>query len=80
MYPRLAALDPKVPLTVLYGGESWVATISQQDYETTANRTPDSYTKVQVIPNAGHHLYVDQSEEFNKEILSACKFSDEVKH
>ena len=34
------------------------------------------YTRVRVIPDAGHHVYSDQSEEFNKEVSAACDWSD----
>ena len=35
------------------------------------------YTRVQAIPDAGHHVYSDQSEEFNKEVNAACDWSEE---
>ena len=30
---RLSKLDPAVPVTALYGGDSWVTTIAQEDFE-----------------------------------------------
>ena len=30
---RLSKLDPSVPVTALYGGDSWVTTIAQEDFE-----------------------------------------------
>ncbi len=51
MFERLDALSPAVPLTAVYGGESWVSTISREDFVDKTNRAdlPDSYTDVRVI-------------------------------
>lgn len=32
----------------------------------------------QVISGAGHHVYADKSEIFNKHVLEACIFSDNI--
>ena len=33
LIPRLSGLDPAVPVTALYGGDSWVTTIAQEEFE-----------------------------------------------
>ena len=75
MFPRLAKLDPNIPVTALYGGNSWVSSISEDDFVNTANRET-SYTRVKIIENASHHVYADQVVEFNREVLDACNISE----
>lgn len=40
------------------------------------------YTRIimQVITGAGHHVYADKSEIFNKYVLEACALSDSIPH
>ncbi|CAB3229042.1 unnamed protein product [Arctia plantaginis] len=74
MVGRIDQLDPKLPITVLYGSRSWVDNSTGQvltDQRTTAN------TYVQVINGAGHHVYLDKPEQFNKYVLEACARSDD---
>jgi len=75
MFPRLSGLDPDVPVTALYGGESWVTTIGQEEFE-AVREGRGRYTRVKAIPNAGHHVYADQNEDFNKEVNAACEWSE----
>lgn len=35
---------------------------------------------LQVITGAGHHVYADRSETFNKYVLEACALSDSIPH
>jgi len=70
MLPRLAGLDPAIPATLLYGAHSWI------DYRTgdrvRAARGPDAPTHVEVIPDAGHHIYADQTDLFVAAVLRAA--------
>jgi hypothetical protein len=36
---------------------------------------PGLYTKICLVQGAGHHVYA-QAEEFNYQVLNACKVSD----
>lgn len=36
------------------------------------------FTKFQVISGAGHHVYADKSETFNRHVLEACQYSDSI--
>ncbi|XP_051171116.1 (Lyso)-N-acylphosphatidylethanolamine lipase isoform X2 [Leptopilina boulardi] len=72
---RMDKLDAEIPMTLIYGSRSWVdnsaGEIIKQSRET-------SYVNVQVISGAGHHVYADKSEIFNKHVLEACIFSDNI--
>lgn len=35
---------------------------------------------MQAITGAGHHVYADKSEIFNKYVLEACNLSDSIPH
>ncbi|XP_012284163.1 protein ABHD4 [Orussus abietinus] len=66
---RIDKLDPDIPMTLLYGSRSWIENAG----ETIKQSRPYSYVNVQVISGAGHHVYADKSETFNKYVLEACK-------
>ncbi|XP_026321021.1 1-acylglycerol-3-phosphate O-acyltransferase ABHD5 isoform X1 [Hyposmocoma kahamanoa] len=74
MVHRLDKLDPNLPVTVLYGARSWVDNTTGQVL--TEQRRSDK-TYVQVINGAGHHVYLDKPELFNKYVLEACSRFDE---
>ncbi len=50
MFDRLESLDARVPLTAVYGGESWVSTISKEDFvdKTKREGVKEAYTNVRV--------------------------------
>ncbi|KAG7207862.1 hypothetical protein KM043_009461 [Ampulex compressa] len=70
---RMDKLDPEIPITLLYGSRSWV---DNSAGETIKQSRLSSYVNVQVITGAGHHVYADKSEIFNKYVLEACALSD----
>lgn len=37
-----------------------------------------TWTSVQVVSGAGHHVYADKPEAFNQIVLDACNYSDGV--
>uniref|UniRef100_A0A2A4JYT1 1-acylglycerol-3-phosphate O-acyltransferase ABHD5 n=1 Tax=Heliothis virescens TaxID=7102 RepID=A0A2A4JYT1_HELVI len=74
MVRRVDELDPALPITVLYGSRSWVDNSSGQVL--LEHRGPTN-TYVQVINGAGHHVYLDKPELFNKFVLEACVRADE---
>ena len=71
MLPRIRDLDPKLPLSVFYGGDSWMSQIDEETFSQTRKIDPnaDSFTRVHVIPHAGHHVYAEQSKIFNTLVL-----------
>ncbi|OXU28088.1 hypothetical protein TSAR_013887 [Trichomalopsis sarcophagae] len=71
---RIDQLDHKIPVTLLYGSRSWVDNTAG---ETIKRVRSSSYVNVQIITGAGHHVYLDKSEIFNKYVLEACKIIDQ---
>ena len=74
MLPRLAGLDSKVPLTALYGADSWITPISQEEFQTVRG-TSQTFSEMKIINDAGHHVYANPK-EFNSYVTSACQYSD----
>uniref|UniRef100_A0A914Q397 Uncharacterized protein n=1 Tax=Panagrolaimus davidi TaxID=227884 RepID=A0A914Q397_9BILA len=70
MLNRITQMDPKVPISFLFGSRSWVS--SSSGYKVQEER-PQSYVDVNIISNAGHHVYADNQEEFNSVIRNICK-------
>ncbi|XP_047518113.1 (Lyso)-N-acylphosphatidylethanolamine lipase isoform X1 [Pieris napi] len=73
MVRRVDKLHPALPVTVLYGSRSWVDNTTGQQL---AQHRPDSDTNVQVINGAGHHIYLDKPDLFNKYVNEACARAD----
>ncbi|XP_037294955.1 1-acylglycerol-3-phosphate O-acyltransferase ABHD5 [Manduca sexta] len=74
MVKRIDQLDPALPITVLYGSRSWVDNSTGQ---VLSENRPNSKTYVQSINGAGHHVYLDKPDLFNKFVLEACARADE---
>lgn len=70
---RMDKLKPEVPITLLYGSRSWV---DNSAGEVIKQSRSSSYVNVQVISGAGHHVYADKSDTFNKYVLEACTLTD----
>lgn len=75
MLPRLADLDTNIPLTALFGADSWITAISEEQF--CQVRPNGIYTKSRLIEDAGHHVYANPV-VFNMQVLRACKFSDNM--
>ncbi|XP_026740866.1 1-acylglycerol-3-phosphate O-acyltransferase ABHD5 isoform X4 [Trichoplusia ni] len=73
MMRRLDQLDPALPITVLYGSRSWVDNSSGQ---VILEHRGHTNTYVQVINGAGHHVYLDKPDLFNRFVLEACARAD----
>ncbi|XP_022912596.1 (Lyso)-N-acylphosphatidylethanolamine lipase-like [Onthophagus taurus] len=74
MINRIDKLSPKVPITLLYGSRSWVDNTAA---EIVKEKRPDCFVQSFVIPGAGHHVYADKAEVFNKYVLEACRMADD---
>ncbi|CAK1550738.1 unnamed protein product [Leptosia nina] len=74
MVRRVDKIHPDLPVTVLYGSRSWVDNSTGQ---LLTEHRPNSTTYVQVINGAGHHIYLDKPDLFNKYVIEACARADE---
>lgn len=58
-----------IPVTFIYGGKTWMRT----DYgDIIKESRPNSYTNIEFVDNAGHHVYADNADDFNTYTLNAC--------
>ncbi|XP_035795733.1 (Lyso)-N-acylphosphatidylethanolamine lipase-like [Anopheles albimanus] len=69
MLKRIDQIDPSIPMTFIYGSESW---IDLEAGEITKAKRANSFVEVKIIENASHHLYADFPEIFNKHVNDAC--------
>ena len=68
---RIKDLDKNLPITVLYGKDSWVADLF--DLRSLKSELLDHcYCSAKIIYNAGHHVYSDNFNDFNRYVNSAC--------
>ncbi|XP_012540382.1 (Lyso)-N-acylphosphatidylethanolamine lipase isoform X1 [Monomorium pharaonis] len=72
---RMDKLNENIPITLLYGSRSWV---DNSAGETIKLHRSSSYVNVQVITGAGHHVYADKSDIFNKYVMEACALTDSI--
>ncbi|XP_060572020.1 (Lyso)-N-acylphosphatidylethanolamine lipase-like isoform X2 [Ruditapes philippinarum] len=63
MIQRIADIDKNLPITFIYGSRTWMDREcgNQSRYLRTESRVD-----VEIIVGAGHHVYADRSENFNK--------------
>lgn len=76
MIHRIGGLDNNIPMTMIHGSESWID--YSTSYETKYMRSgTGSYVDVEIIPEAGHHVYADQPDAFNLVVDKICRKEDE---
>ncbi|XP_055679992.1 (Lyso)-N-acylphosphatidylethanolamine lipase isoform X1 [Lutzomyia longipalpis] len=73
MIHRMKDLDKDVPITMMYGSRSWVDRASGDSIKLSRIH---SYVNIQVINGAGHHIYADRPEVFNRYVNDVCALSD----
>jgi len=66
---RLHMLPEEVPLTILYGSNTWLTREEEDGLKAKIGRPVTCHT----IPDSGHHIYADNSSYFNEYILSLTK-------
>ena len=73
MIHRIASVDKNVPMTMIHGGDSWM---SRDHSFATKHLRSGSYVDIQVISDAGHHVYADQPDDFNTVVDKICRKED----
>lgn len=69
---RLPALPATVPTTIIYGSHTWM----DKDAGVEMSRKMPGAVNVTEVSDSGHHLYIDNAEDFNKVILKVAKRLD----
>ncbi|XP_066288463.1 (Lyso)-N-acylphosphatidylethanolamine lipase-like isoform X3 [Branchiostoma lanceolatum] len=75
MLPRMMQLRRDIPVTFIYGARSWMDKESGKQVKV---QRQDSYVDVQSVPEAGHHVYADQYEDFNRLVVQVCAKTDKA--
>jgi pimeloyl-ACP methyl ester carboxylesterase len=62
----------KIPITFIYGKNSWIDPCYGKIIR---DSRPNSYTRVEIVENAGHKVFSDNEKVFNQLVVEACKVS-----
>lgn len=73
MLKRMAQIRPSIAITFVYGSRSWV---DKGPGVRVKHMRPHSSTEVEVVEGAGHHVYGDKPDEFNKLIIAVAEQVD----
>lgn len=73
MINRIGTLRKDVPMTFIYGSRSWVD--RDPGFKIKYIRKT-SFVDVKILPGAGHHVYSDRAEMFNKLVISIGEYVD----
>lgn len=65
----LTGMRDDIPITFLYGEISWM---DNRYGEIIKEARPNSYTHIESVPFAGHHVYSDNALHFNQFVNEAC--------
>jgi len=63
---RLDLIPQNIPITAIYGEDTWM------DYRSLVNILPNlgSRTEIVLLPDAGHHVYIDSATLFNFAVVA----------
>ncbi|KAM6995593.1 1-acylglycerol-3-phosphate O-acyltransferase ABHD5 isoform 2-T2 [Tautogolabrus adspersus] len=73
MLQRMDKLHPDIPFTIIYGSRS---SIDSNSGSTIKEMRPSSHVEIITIRGAGHYVYADQPEDFNRRVLQVCEKLD----
>lgn len=71
---RIADIDSKMPITFVYGAQSWMD--PSTGYRVQEIREGKAPVTVELILPAGHHVYADHPDNFNSIVNEACALYD----
>lgn len=74
MVHRIHNLHKNIPITLIYGSESWMF----RNEDMVKEKRADSYVYIEYVTGAGHHLHADQPEIFNFIVNKACEMAEEI--
>lgn len=75
MIKRIHEIRREVPITLLYGSRSWV---DSSGGDLIQKMRPNSYVRTHIINQAGHHIYADRAEEFNRLVVETCNGKTDI--
>ncbi|XP_039353228.1 (Lyso)-N-acylphosphatidylethanolamine lipase isoform X2 [Mauremys reevesii] len=73
MLERIHLLPRELPITLIYGAESWIDTSTGRQVR---ELRPHSYVRHLAIAGASHHVYADQPAAFNAAVQEICDSVD----
>ncbi|XP_019346965.1 (Lyso)-N-acylphosphatidylethanolamine lipase isoform X2 [Alligator mississippiensis] len=73
MLERIHLLPTALPITLIYGAESWIDTSTGRR---VMELRPGSYVRHLAIAGASHHVYADQPAAFNAAVREICDAVD----
>lgn len=75
MCDRIVQLCDQVPLTIIFGENSWLTANWSNTYGPRLKelRKESGYTQIKYIESAGHQLFSDDSIQFNRIVNEACE-------
>ncbi|XP_014380862.1 protein ABHD4 [Alligator sinensis] len=73
MLERIHLLPTALPITLIYGAESWIDTSTGRRVK---ELRPGSYVRHLAITGASHHVYADQPAAFNAAVREICDAVD----
>ena len=77
MLHRIATeLNPDLPVSIIYGGRSWVYRLNQSVMQLFQEVRPNSYVATYLIEEASHHVHADKPEAFNSTVKSILAIVD----
>ena len=70
---KLNSAIPVVPITFLYGSDSWIARLGAEEDDKQIPGSSLPHSTVEIIEGAGHHVYADMPHLFNSAVRKALK-------